>query len=116
MATTTRPTPPPAQPAATRRGPSRFRDQPEAGTPEKMPDRVREDVVLTFDDVLLTPRHSVVHPKDVSTSSRFTRSIRLNVPFASAAMDTVTEAEMAMAMARGGGIGVIHKNMSVDRQ
>jgi IMP dehydrogenase len=77
---------------------------------------VRQDLVLTFDDVLLTPRHSVVHPKDVSTSSRFTRSITLNVPFASAAMDTVTESEMAMAMARAGGIGVIHKNMSVDRQ
>ncbi|MDP9179126.1 MAG: IMP dehydrogenase [Gemmatimonadota bacterium] len=116
MATTTRPTPRPAQPAATGSGPSRFREQPDAGTPEKVPGRVRADVVLTFDDVLLSPRHSVVHPKDVSTSSRFTRSIRLNVPFASAAMDTVTEAEMAMAMARGGGIGVIHKNMSVDRQ
>jgi IMP dehydrogenase len=77
---------------------------------------VRQDVVLTFDDVLLTPRHSIAHPRDVSTSSRFTRSITLNVPFASAAMDTVTESEMAMAMARGGGIGVIHKNMSVDRQ
>src|SRR5687767_8562782 len=115
MATTTRPTPRPAQPAATGSGPLRFRDE-AAGTPEKVPGRVREDVVLTFDDVLLSPRHSVVHPKDVSTSSRFTRSIRLNVPFASAAMDTVTEAEMAMAMARGGGIGVIHKNMSVDRQ
>src|SRR5256714_9925921 len=78
--------------------------------------RVRSDVVLTFDDVLLAPRHSLVHPKDVSTSSRFTRGITLNVPFASAAMDTVTEAEMAMAMARAGGIGVIHKNMSIDRQ
>ena len=78
--------------------------------------RVRHDVVLTFDDVLLSPRHSIAHPRDVSTSSRFTRSITLNVPFASAAMDTVTESEMAMAMARAGGIGVIHKNMSVDRQ
>ena len=77
---------------------------------------MREDVVLTFDDVLLSPRHSIAHPRDVSTSSRFTRSITLNVPFASAAMDTVTESEMAMAMARAGGIGVIHKNMSVDRQ
>jgi IMP dehydrogenase len=77
---------------------------------------VRSEVVLTFDDVLLTPRHSLVHPKDVSTASRFTRGITLNVPFASAAMDTVTEAEMAMAMARAGGIGVLHKNMSIDRQ
>ena len=78
--------------------------------------RVREDVVLTFDDVLLTPRRSFVIPRDVDTRSRFTRSITLNVPFASAAMDTVTESEMAMAMARAGGIGVIHKNMSIDRQ
>ena len=76
--------------------------------------RVREDVVLTFDDVLLSPRRSFVLPRDVETSSRFTRGITLRVPFASAAMDTVTEAEMAMA--RAGGIGVIHKNMSIDRQ
>ncbi|MEP6508586.1 MAG: IMP dehydrogenase [Gemmatimonadales bacterium] len=77
---------------------------------------MREDIVLTFDDVLLSPRHSIIHPKDVSTKSRFTRTITLNIPFASAAMDTVTESEMAMAMARAGGIGVIHKNMSIDRQ
>jgi IMP dehydrogenase len=78
--------------------------------------RVREDVALTFDDVLLTPRHSVTHPKDVTTTSWFTRRIELNVPLISAAMDTVTEAEMAIAMARAGGIGVLHKNMSIDRQ
>src|SRR5207244_11295588 len=78
--------------------------------------RVRSDIVLTVDDVLLSPRHSMVHPKDVSTSSLFTRGISLNVPFSSAAMDTVTESDMAMAMARAGGIGVIHKNMSIDRQ
>ena len=78
--------------------------------------RVRDDVALTFDDVLLTPRHSVTHPKDVSTRSRFSRRIELNIPLVSAAMDTVTEAEMAIAMARAGGIGVLHKNMSVDRQ
>jgi IMP dehydrogenase len=66
--------------------------------------------------VLLVPRRSLVHPRDVNTSSRFTRGITLNVPLVSAAMDTVTEAEMAMAMARTGGIGVIHKNMSIDRQ
>jgi IMP dehydrogenase len=82
----------------------------------QVPARVREDVVLTFDDVLLSPRHSTVAPKDASIISRFTRRISLNVPFASAAMDTVTESEMAMAMARAGGIGVIHKNMSIDRQ
>ena len=78
--------------------------------------RVRDDVALTFDDVLLTPRHSVTHPKDVSTRSLFSGRIELNVPLVSAAMDTVTEAEMAIAMARAGGIGVLHKNMSIDRQ
>jgi len=78
--------------------------------------RVRDDLALTFDDVLLVPRHSVTHPKDVSLRSRFTRGITLNVPLVSAAMDTVTESEMAIAMARTGGIGVLHKNMSIDRQ
>jgi IMP dehydrogenase len=78
--------------------------------------RVREAVALTFDDVLLAPRHAQVHPKDVSTASCFTRGISLHVPLVSAAMDTVTESEMAIAMARAGGIGVLHKNMSVDRQ
>jgi len=76
----------------------------------------RPDVALTFDDVLLVPRHSTVHPRNVDVASRFTRSIPLNIPLVSAAMDTVTEAEMAMAMAREGGIGVIHKNMPIDRQ
>src|SRR5213596_1667653 len=71
---------------------------------------------LTFDDVLLVPRHSTVHPRNVDVNSRFTRDIPLNIPLVSAAMDTVTEAEMAMAIAREGGIGVIHKNMSIDRQ
>ncbi|MFL5578876.1 MAG: IMP dehydrogenase, partial [Gemmatimonadaceae bacterium] len=78
--------------------------------------RVRDDLALTFDDVLLVPGHSLTHPKDVDTASRFTRGITLNVPFASAAMDTVTESEMAIAMARAGGIGVLHKNMSIERQ
>src|SRR6266487_4765184 len=76
----------------------------------------RTDVALTFDDVLLVPRHSTVHPRNVAVASRFTRAISLNIPLVSAAMDTVTEAEMAMAMAREGGIGVIHKNMPIDRQ
>src|SRR5213595_626936 len=76
----------------------------------------RPDVALTFDDVLLVPRHSTVHPRSVAVASRFTRKIPLNIPIVSAAMDTVTEAEMAMGMARLGGIGVIHKNMPVDRQ
>jgi IMP dehydrogenase len=77
---------------------------------------VREVVALTFDDVLLVPAHSQTHPTNVDTSSRFTRGISLNVPLVSAAMDTVTESDMAIAMARAGGIGVLHKNMSIDRQ
>ncbi|HYV96130.1 MAG TPA: IMP dehydrogenase [Gemmatimonadaceae bacterium] len=71
---------------------------------------------MTFDDVLLAPRHSLVHPKDVDIRSYLTRGITLNVPLVAAAMDTVTEAEMAIAMARAGAIGVIHKNMSIDKQ
>ena len=78
--------------------------------------RIRTSPGLTFDDVLLVPRHSATHPRDVSTATRLTRRIPLNIPLISAAMDTVTEADMAIAMARAGGIGVIHKNMSVDRQ
>jgi IMP dehydrogenase len=78
--------------------------------------RVRPTPGLTFDDVLLLPRHSTVHPRDVSVITRLTRKIPLNIPLISAAMDTVTEADMAIAMARAGGIGVIHKNMSVERQ
>lgn len=80
------------------------------------PSRIRADVALTFDDVLLVPQHSPVHPRDVTTTTRFTRGIELNVPLVSAAMDTVTESAMAIAMARAGGIGVLHKNMSVERQ
>ena len=76
----------------------------------------RQTPALTFDDVLLVPRHSTVHPRSVDTASRFTRLIPLNIPLVAAAMDTVTEAEMAMAIARAGGIGVVHKNMPIDRQ
>ena len=71
---------------------------------------------LTFDDVLLVPRHSTVVPSQVDVSTRFTRNIRLNVPLASAAMDTVTESRLAIAMAQHGGIGVIHKNLSIEEQ
>src|SRR6266404_4013670 len=77
---------------------------------------IRPKPGLTFDDVLLVPRYSAVHPSEVSTSSRLTRTIPLNIPLVSAAMDTVTEADMAIAMARSGGIGVLHKNMSAERQ
>src|SRR5256714_6808470 len=71
---------------------------------------------LTFDDVLLVPQHSTVLPSAVDVSSSCTRNIRLNVPLASAAMDTVTESRLAIAMAQQGGIGVIHKNLSIDEQ
>jgi IMP dehydrogenase len=77
---------------------------------------LRAGLGLTFDDVLLVPRHSTVHPRQVSVTTRLTRTIPLNIPLVSAAMDTVTEASMAIAMAREGGIGVIHKNMPIDRQ
>jgi IMP dehydrogenase len=71
---------------------------------------------LTFDDLLLVPAYSEVLPRDVNLTTRFTRNITLNVPMVSAAMDTVTEATMAIAIAREGGIGVIHKNMDIDEQ
>lgn len=71
---------------------------------------------LTFDDVLLIPAYSDVLPRDVDLSSKFSRNIKLNTPIVSAAMDTVTEAKMAIAIAREGGIGVIHKNMSIEAQ
>lgn len=71
---------------------------------------------LTFDDVLLVPGHSRVHPKDTSVATRLTRRIALQVPLVSAAMDTVTEARMAIALAREGGVGVVHKNMPAERQ
>src|SRR6187549_903066 len=111
MATTIRSNTRPAIQPSAESGPSRSGEMPANGA-----SRVRADVALTFDDVLLTPRNSLTHPKDVSTKSWFTRRIELNIPLISAAMDTVTESEMAIAMARAGGIGVLHKNMSIDRQ
>ncbi len=71
---------------------------------------------LTYDDVLLVPAYSQILPRDVNISTRFTKNIRINVPIVSAAMDTVTEYEMAIAIAREGGIGVLHKNMSIEDQ
>ena len=71
---------------------------------------------LTFDDVLLAPGHALVHPADVDVSTRLTQRIRLQIPLLSAAMDTVTEYRMAIALAREGGIGIIHKNMSIEAQ
>src|SRR5690606_25681492 len=71
---------------------------------------------LTYDDVLLVPAYSEVLPRDVSIATKFSRNITLNVPIVSAAMDTVTESAMAIAIAREGGIGVLHKNMSIEDQ
>ncbi|NDW08389.1 IMP dehydrogenase [Dysgonomonas sp. 520] len=71
---------------------------------------------LTFDDVLLIPAYSEVLPRNVDLTTRFSRNIKLNIPFVSAAMDTVTEAKLAIAIAREGGIGVIHKNMTIEEQ
>jgi len=71
---------------------------------------------LTFDDVLLLPQESNVLPRDVDVSTRLSRDIKLNIPLVSAAMDTVTEARMAIALAREGGLGIIHKNMPIERQ
>src|SRR3989475_7932477 len=71
---------------------------------------------LTFDDVLLVPQHSLVVPREVDVSTNLTRHIRLNVPLVSAAMDTVTESRLAIAMAQHGGLGVIHKNLSIEEQ
>ncbi len=71
---------------------------------------------LTFDDVLLVPQHSEVLPKEVSLQTKLTDGITLNIPILSASMDTVTEHELAIAIAREGGIGMIHKNLSIEEQ
>ncbi len=87
-----------------------------------MTDHMRPDedkfapVGLTFDDVLLLPAHSGVLPSEADTSTRITRRYRLRIPLVSASMDTVTEARMAVAMARQGGVGVLHRNLSVEEQ
>jgi len=79
-----------------------------------IPDRIPEG--LTFDDVLLVPARSAVLPTEADCRTRFTRTIELNIPISSSAMDTVTEANLAIALAREGGIGIIHRNMSIERQ
>ena len=71
---------------------------------------------LTFDDVLLVPKYSEVLPREVDVETMFSKNIPLNIPVISSAMDTVTESQMAIALAREGGIGVLHKNMSIAKQ
>jgi len=71
---------------------------------------------LTFDDVLLEPARSEVLPAEADTRTSFTRGITLNIPIASAAMDTVTESHLAIALAQQGGIGIVHRNMSIERR
>ena len=71
---------------------------------------------LTFDDVLIRPGYSSILPRDVNTKTKFSRDISINIPLVSAAMDTVTEAKLAIAIAQGGGIGVLHKNNTISQQ
>lgn len=78
--------------------------------------KIHDDIALTFDDVLLVPAHSSVLPKDVDITTTITPGFRLNIPLISAAMDTVTEGRLAIALARQGGLGVIHKNMTPEQQ
>src|SRR5688500_2656443 len=87
----------------------------DATVPDTMADRFLGEG-LTFDDVLLVPAYSEIHPRDTRVDTRLTRNISLAMPLVAAAMDTVTESRMAMAMAREGGIGIIHENMSIERQ
>ncbi len=79
-----------------------------------LPERIAEG--LTFDDVILRPARSGVLPAETDTRTWLTRNVALNIPIVSAAMDTVTESHLAIALAREGGIGIIHKNMSIERQ
>src|SRR5258706_9458367 len=77
---------------------------------------IHTEPALTFDDVLLLPGESAVLPKDVDLKSNLTRNLTLNIPLLSSAMDTVTEAKLAIALAQEGGLGIIHKNMSIEEQ
>src|SRR4051812_25253345 len=94
----------------------RYPVAPELGRPDELREHKFGKEGVTFDDVLLVPAESGVLPNDVSTATRLTRTIALNVPVVSAAMDTVTEARMAIALAREGGIGIVHGNLSIDEQ
>src|SRR5262245_2429317 len=87
-----------------------------AARKESRSSRPELPLALTFDDVLLLPAHSKVHPRDVDLKSRLTADIPLNIPILSAAMDTVTESRLAIAIAQQGGAGVIHKNLSIQAQ
>src|SRR2546428_2815688 len=89
-------------------------EKPETVPSERFAEAIQ--IGLTFDDVLLRPAKSELHPNFVDTATRLTRDIRLNIPIISAAMDTVTEARLAIAMAQQGGLGVIHKNMTIEQQ
>ncbi|PYQ61788.1 MAG: IMP dehydrogenase, partial [Acidobacteria bacterium] len=89
-------------------------EKPESVPSERFAEAIQ--IGLTFDDVLLRPAKSELHPNFVDTATRLTRDIRLNIPIISAAMDTVTEARLAIAMAQQGGLGVIHKNMTIEQQ
>src|SRR5919206_1482155 len=84
--------------------------------PEKLMIHFPVPEALTFDDVLLLPARSDVVPAAANTQTQLTRNIRLNIPVVSAAMDTVTESHMAIALAQQGGLGIIHRNLSVERQ
>ncbi len=75
-----------------------------------------EDKALTFDDVLLVPAHSEVLPNEVDLKTKLTKKLNLNIPLVSAAMDTVTESRMSIALSELGGIGIIHKNLSIESQ
>ncbi|MCX7833819.1 MAG: IMP dehydrogenase [Ignavibacteria bacterium] len=81
-----------------------------------MKNKIKKDTAITFDDVLIVPAKSSVLPRDVDLKTKLTNKIELNIPILSAAMDTVTETDMAIAIAREGGIGIIHKNMSIEQQ